>query len=43
MPDQDPVVSESPSTFKASLIRVFAVQIIALALLAVLQCSYPVF
>ena len=41
MPNEDPATPEPSSTFKRTLIRVFAVQIIALALLAFLQLRYP--
>ena len=43
MPNEDRPTSEPSSTFKATLIRVFVLQIVALALLALLQLSYPVF
>ena len=41
MPKEDPATSEPRSTFKVTLIRVFVVQMIALALLALLQLNYP--
>ena len=42
MPKEDAPAGERPSsTFKTTLIRVFVVQFIALALLALLQLRYP--
>ena len=42
MPNEDTHTSEVPSsTFKTTLIRVFVVQLIALAVLALLQLRYP--
>ena len=40
MTNEAPATSEPRSTFKVTLIRVFVVQIIALALLALLQLRY---
>ncbi len=41
MPKEDPATSEPRSTFKTTLIRVLVVQVVALALLALLQLRYP--
>ena len=42
MPKEDaPTGEATSSTFKTTLIRVFVVQIIALALLALLQLGFP--